>query len=57
MEKLSETKEKDSIDEDEQVEGNGDDEEVEEEIGAYDEAYADKEAIEQRVTVNNCDRA
>ena len=58
VEKPSEKKAKDDADKDEQADGNEDDEEAEEEgIGTHDEVREDREAIEQRVTANNRDRA
>jgi hypothetical protein len=53
VEKPSETKEKDGIDEDDQAEGNEDDEEAEEEMDTHDGVREDREAIEQRVIANN----
>ena len=57
VEKPSETRKKDDEDKGEQAERKEDDEEAGEEVGTHVEMREDREAVEQRVTANNCDGA
>jgi len=57
VEKPSETRKKDDADKGEQAERKEDDEEAGEEVGTHVEMREDREAVEQRVTANNCDGA